>query len=209
MLPNTVSPPCSRGLCTPIAHFTVCWTNLSSLVMQSLNTVLIFCQRLGSVERGLEERLKNLLPFLLYEANLLSSLSGCPFLCHPGPISALFFTSMPWINLWFLSLYILILPLHPWKSHSPHAYLGKSYSWTSRLSLKAIFCLNPFPNTSVSFTLCTSSAFWLVLYTAAITLFLITRIICVYLISPLGYELLESGNCALISRKHSSIPGIK
>ena len=141
---------------------TVCWTNLSPLVMQSLKMVLISCQRLGNLERGLEESLKNLLPFLLYEANLLSSLSGCPFLCHPGPISALLLTSMPWIYLWFLSTFNLTsLPLEkpessclPWEIGT-HELQGSAWKPSSAWTLS---------QTPVSFSLCTSSASWLVLY---------------------------------------------
>lgn len=181
MLPNTVNPSCSRGLCSPIACFN-CWTNPSPLVMQSLKMVLISCQRLGNLERGLEESLKHLLPFLLYEANLLSSFSGCPFLCHPGPISALLFTSMPWIYLWFLSTFNLTSP--PLEKPESSCLPWEIVPMNFKAQLESHLLLEPFPkHLSLSPSALLQHPGWYFIY-FSLSLFLITRILCVYLISP-------------------------
>ena len=78
----------------------------------------------------------------------------------------------------------LILPLCPWKSQSPHAYLEKSVPMNFKVQLESHLLLEPFPkHLSLSPSALLQHPGWYCIY-CSLSLFLITRILCVYLISP-------------------------
>lgn len=116
---------CSEGLCSSIAYFIVCWTNLSSIVVLFLKMALMPWQHLGSPERGWDRRPTIFISSSSPALSLPSLCRHAPH-CSPVPTSDVLVTSVAGNRFRVFSVCIFI-SLPTWKSHNPRVSFGKLY----------------------------------------------------------------------------------